>query len=172
MTTPTNQSLRSPYLRQQRDFPRNDITQLSRQIDEAYVDIASKVNERTVSSFGLSNQVITGEQWYLQGVKKQQTLRQVYTFGAIASGATLDIPHNIPASDISQFTRIWGTIIDSTGNYRPLPYSSVAAGANVELFINTNAVPPSIQIQVGASFPPIKQGLVVLEWLTVPDVNI
>jgi len=45
-----NNFQQAPYLRDQRKFP-HDVQQLSEQVDNAYIDIASKVNSRTIGLF-------------------------------------------------------------------------------------------------------------------------
>ena len=90
-----------PHLREQRQFPFDDLKQLARQVDEAYLDIATNVNARTIGQFPIGFAAVTGESWFLQGGnKRQQALRQVYTFTAAGS-----IPHGIIPSSISQFTK-------------------------------------------------------------------
>lgn len=155
----------SPYLPRQRNFP-NNIETLSVEIDKTYIDIASRVNEKTIGLFGVNFQVITGEDWFLQGQpRKQQTLRQVYAFGTIAPGASLTIPHNI--RNIVQFTRIYGTCITSQPDYRPIPYSSIAANHNIDLRVDST----SIVIANGGIAPTINSGLIILEWISDTATN-
>jgi len=52
--------LQEPYLRVQRDFPA-EINELSKQVDQAYIDIAQKVNVRTIGIFPVLSPVNTGE---------------------------------------------------------------------------------------------------------------
>lgn len=149
----------SPYLRQQRTFPL-DQQELTVEIDKTYIDIANKVNARTIGLFALGAQIVTGEQWYLRGsAQKQQTLRQIYTFTAAGS-----ILHGISTSTISGFTKIYGTFTDGT-NWYPLPYVDVTAANNQ---VNVYVSPTNIVITRGAGSPPaITSGFVVLEWLSL-----
>lgn len=149
----------TPYLRSSREFPQ-DIRDLAFQSTKAYLEVANAVNQRTIGIFSVNKSAATGEQWYIKNNRKQQTLRQVFTFGAILAGATLSIPYKI--TGIDQFVRIWGTVITSIPDNRPIPYASVTANANIEL----NVTSSNIVIKVGAASPNVVSGLVVLEWLS------
>jgi len=155
MTQPVQQS---PYLRTQRSFPAENTQVLSVEVDRAYIDIAQKVNSRTVGTFPLNTPVVTGERWFLTGQpNSQQTLRQIYTFTA-AGG----IAHGITTTQIEGFTKIYGTFTDGT-NWYPLPYVDVANANNQ---VNVYVSPTNIVITAGAGAPPaITSGIVVLEWL-------
>jgi hypothetical protein len=154
----------SPYLQKQRNFPRNNLNELTNQIDITYIDIAQKVNDRTIGLFALNFPAITGESWYLEGQpRKQQTLRQLYIF----SGAGT-IPHGITTADTGGFTKIYGTFTDGT-NWYPLPYVDVLSSTNQ---VNVIVTPTDIVITAGAGAPPaITSGFVVLEWLSNVDTN-
>lgn len=136
----------APFLRQQREFPSDDLKQLARQSDQAYIDVASKVNARTIGTFATGNQIITGEKWYLQGVNAQQTLRQVY----LLTSASV-VTHGIDFAAVSQFTRIYGSYTDGT-NWYPIPNEDIT-------------VTPT-QIVLGGAFT-ITSGNIVLEWLSI-----
>ena len=100
----------SPYLRNQRSFPNDDIKRLSLEIDKTYIDIATKVNDRTIGVFGLLSQTITGEQWYLSGQSQNLNgLRKVFSFSATGS-----IAHGINFSSITSFSKPFGTYSDGT----------------------------------------------------------
>lgn len=168
MTTPTNNLQVSPYLKGQWQFPYDDLRGLSHQVDISYIDIASKLNARTIGTFSITFPLVTGERWFtaLTSAQKtagisppQQTLRQVYQF----TGAG-NIPHGITLSTIIGFTRIYGTFTDGTVYY-PLPYVDVTA-ANNQVNVVVNAT--NIVITAGGGSPPsITAGYVVLEWLSM-----
>jgi len=149
-----------PYLRTSRLFP-EDLGQLCVEVNRSYIDVASAVNNRIIGIFPQTNSAITGESWFISNLR-QQTFRQVYIFGAIAAGATLNIPYTIRG--FNQFSRIFGTCITATTDYRPLPYASVAANANIDVRVTTT----NIVISVGAASPNLVSGLIVLEWLSNP----
>lgn len=163
MNTPLQQS---PYLREQRQFPNEDLKDLSNQMDHAYIDIASKVNARTIGTFAVNSPIITGEQWFLSGQPfRQQTLRQVYAFGAIASGAELDIPTGI--TNFVRFTKIYGVVTTNSPDYRPLPYVDPhTLTTGMALLVGTVAGIQQIRIVLGATAQPVTSGVVVLEWLS------
>ncbi len=158
---------KSGFLRTSRNFP-TEALQLSIELNRSYVDIAHNVNARVIGFFTVNRSTVTGENWYIEKNQKQQTLRQVYTFGPIAPGTELDIPHGIKNFD--QFTRIYGTVVTTTpGDYRPLPYidpGSLTTGMTV--LVGIVATVPSIRIVLGATALPVSKGLVVLEWLALP----
>lgn len=149
----------TPYLRQQRNFPNDNIQALTVELDRSYVDIAQKVNARTIGIFPNNTPVVTGDQWFLAGQpNKQQTLRQVYVFTA-----TGNIAHNINLSQVTAVTKIYGTFTDGT-NWYPLPYVDVASATNQ---VNVVVTPTNITIAAGAGSPPsITSGYVILEWLS------
>lgn len=152
-----------PYLRTTRAFP-EEVHLLSVQLNKAYVDIAIAVNNRTIGLFPITRPAITGESWIIASNQKQQTLRQVYTFGAIAAGTELDIPTNI--SSFTQFTRIYGTVVTNGPDYRPLPYvDPVTSTTGMALLVGTVAGVQQIRIVLGATAVPVTSGIVVLEWL-------
>lgn len=156
--TTTNQ--KSPYLRVQRNFPTDKPQALAIELDRSYVDIANKVNSRTIGIFPVNFPISTGEAWYLSGpLQKQQTLRQTYQ----VTGAG-NIAHGINFTGIAGFTRIYGTFTDGT-NWYPLPYVSATAANNQ---VALSVTPTNIVITAGAGSPPtISSGFVVLEWLSL-----
>jgi hypothetical protein len=151
----------APYLRVQRKFP-PEAKDLSEQVDQAYIDIAIKVNARTIGIFTDRLFLATGEQWYLNGsIDRQQTLRQVYNF----SDGNLVFAHGINFASITNFTRIYGTFFDtSTGLWNTLPYIDIAT---VTKQINVTIDAVNVNINKGAaSTAVITKGLLVLEWLS------
>ena len=155
MSTPFQQS---PYLKEQKHFPNRDLLDLSGQVDIAYIDIAQKINARTIGTFGLGFPLVTGEKWFLSGSStSQQTLRQLYTFTAAGN-----IAHGIDINAISGFTKIYGTFSNGT-NWYPLPFvDSSAVGNQVSVYVSSS----NIVISAGGSAPTITTGYVILEWLS------
>lgn len=152
-----NLANQSPFLRTSRTFPR-EADPLSVEIDRSYVDIANAVNQRTIGLFPVARPAITGESWFTSKNQRQQTLRQVYTFTAAGN-----IAHGINFSNLTSFTRIYGTFTNGT-NWYPLPYVDVANANNQ---VNVYVSPTNIVITSGAGAPPaITSGMVVLEWLS------
>lgn len=148
----------SPYLRTQRQFPNEDVHELANQMDHAYIDIAGKINDRTIGIYAVNFPLATGEKWYLQGAPtKQQTLRQVYRMNGYAP-----ITHGINFINVSTFTFINGVGYDGT-NYFPIPYvTQTIANGNVGIYVS----PTQINFTSGVGSPVIVSGIIVLEWLS------
>ena len=125
------------YLRSSREFP-EEAQALSVETSKAYIDTANAVNNRIISIFPTTRAAINGESWYLSKNKRQQGFRQVYSFVA----ADLpNIPHNLTISEISGFTRIWGTYVDAGGVWYPIPFVSATAAANqVQIQVNSTNI--------------------------------
>jgi len=150
--------LNASYLRVQRNFPQDSTQALSVELDRMYTDVAASVNDRMIGIFALGSQTINGEAWFFTG-QRQQAIRNVYNF----DDSTLTQNHNIDFSNVSYFSRIWGTFQDGSGNWNTLPYTDVSDVTN-----QVNIVISSIQIIVtkGAGSPPtISNGLIVLEYI-------
>lgn len=150
----------SPYLRQQRNFPNDSLKSLSVENDRAYIDIASKVNDKTIGIFGKDVVAITGEQWFIKGsAQRQQTLRKLFIFTN-----TNPIAHDIDVPNIDQFTRMYGQYTDGSGNwYGLIAASTVAIAGQITFYVT----PTEIIFVLGAGAPTLEQGNIVLEWLAV-----
>jgi len=96
-----------PYIRTTRDFP-IEVEELSSEINRAYLDIAQKLNDRTIGLFPTTRSAVNGEAWYIEKNQKQQAFRQVYPFTAVGN-----IPHNIVfANAVERFTKCQGSFTD------------------------------------------------------------
>lgn len=161
----TNVVNQVPYLRTTREFP-EEMKELTVQINKSYVDIANAVNFRIIGIFPKNRPAITGESWYLTS-QRNQTLRQIYSFGAIAAGAELDIPTGIPPTDIVRFTKIYANVITTTPDYRPIPYIDPAVlTTGMTILVGQVAGIQQIRIILGATAVPVTSGIAVLEWLS------
>lgn len=150
----------TPYLREQRNFPTEDAQALQVEVDKMYVDVAQKVNSRIVGTFPINSSVVTGEQWYLAGAsKKQQSLRQAYTFTS-----TANIPHLINLKQIDRFTTMYGSFTDGTNWYGLIPGSSTAIAGQISFYID----PTNIVFVVDGAAPTLTSGTIVLQWLSPP----
>lgn len=156
MNTPL---LSAPYLREQRQFPNDNVDTLARQIDHAYIDIASKVNLRVIGVFANTFYVINGERWYLTGSStSQQALRQVFLFNA--AGA---INHNITAASLSKISpRSYGSYTDGTNWYGVIYASTIPILGQVTFYVT----PTQIVIVSAATAPAITSGIIVLEYIS------
>lgn len=153
------------FLRTSREFP-EDLIQLTKELTKSYLDTANAVNIRTIAMFPTLRPAVTGESFFLVDNRRQQSLRQVYTFSTINPGLPINIPYKI--TGLQQFSRIYGTCITAQPDYRPIPYASVGA-ANIDIrVVPTTSTTGNIVIVTGAASPVINSGLVVLEWLSNP----
>lgn len=149
----------SPYLPRQRNFPNDNVQVLCIEIDKTYIELASRINERTIGIYATGNQVVTGESWYFTGSPlKQQTLRQIYNITSYAA-----VNHGINFSSVSTFTVIRGIGFDGT-NYFPIPYvNAVAVNGQVGIYVT----PTQIIFSSGGASPVLISGFILLEWLSV-----
>lgn len=148
----------SSYLRAQRNFP-EEIPLLTEEIDLAYVDISNAVNNRIIGIYPTTKTAITGESWFVSNNRKQQSLRQVYTF--TATGAII---HGLGNSLQQVSPRSYGQSYDSaSGNWYGVIFgSSVAIAGQYSFFVDAT----QITVLAGAGAPAITSGFIVLEWLT------
>jgi hypothetical protein len=154
-----------PFLRTSRQFS-EDIKSLTLEINKSYIDIATAVNNRIIGIFPTNRPAVTGESWYFSS-QRQQTLRQIYSFGAIAPGTELDIPTGISVPDIVIFTKIYGSVITNGPDYRPLPYIDPATlTTGMTILVGQIAGLQQIRIVIGATALPVTSGVAVLEWLS------
>lgn len=148
----------SPFLREQRQFPNEELRELSNQVDHAYIDIAQKVNARTIGTYAPNFQISTGNRWFLSGSStSQQTLRQIYMFTAAGN-----IPHGINFAAITNIPIGFGDFTDGTNYYGVIYGSSVAIAGQVSFYVT----PTNIVVLSGAGAPAIVSGTVVLEWVS------
>ena len=159
MNTPLQQA---PYLREQRQFPNTELKALSNQVDHAYIDIASKVNARIIGTYAVNFPIITGESWFLSGEpKRQQTLRQVYTFTSVST----PIPTGFKLANISQVVQMYGTYSDGTNTYGLIAGTSAAIAGQISFYIALNGSSSSsdnITFLSGAGSPSLTTGIIVI----------
>lgn len=144
------------FLRTSKNFPQ-EAQPLAVEINKSYVDIAEKMNVRTIGIFPTNRAAITGESWFLTGNQKQQTLRQVFTFSSTAS-----ITHGISFSQISPLTR--GVFTDGTNWYGLIFGSSTAIAGQISFYVT----PTQIVFATGGAAPTLTSGIIDLEWLSQP----
>lgn len=159
MTTSTN-LLKVAYLREQRAFPTDDVKLLAKQMDQTYIDIASKVNSRSIGQYPVSFYSISGDKWYFAGGNQyQQSLRQVFTFSS-----TGNIPHGLNWSSVSLISpNSYGTFTDGTNWYGAIYAGSTAIAGQVTFYVT----PTNIVVVGGAGAPAITSGSIVLEYVSL-----
>lgn len=145
-----------PYLRRERQFSETP-SELSQELTKTYIDIASNVNERTIGIHATNKGAITGETWFLEGVQKNESVRQVYTF----TSAT-DFDHGLDFSEMQYITRVHGTYYDGTNWYGLVPTGTTAIAGQLGFYLS----PTQVVFTVGAAAPTPSKGLVVIEWLS------
>ena len=155
-----------PYIITTRQFPTGEPELLETELTKSYEEIASGVNSRTIGIFN-TFQMVTGDKYYsntnnspMNPIKYRQGYRQLFAFGAIATGATLTIDHEI--SGITECVHIYGNCITSVPDFRPIPYSSATA---VNQQIEVKVTDTQIIIINGAGAPNITSGTIILEYL-------
>ena len=143
-------------------FP-EDNKQFLDKLNTIYTDIAKQTNCREIARYE-ATEILTGQQFYdpTNAQTRNSTYRKVFFFGAIASGATLNIAHGITGQTL--FTYIGGGCLDVTPYYKPLPYVSMA-NLGFQIDIKIDAVNIIIVNGVAGTAPKISKGVVVLEYL-------
>jgi len=153
----TSRVQQSPFLREQRNFPAESIQAFSLEVDRAYVDIAQKVNTRTIALFANRNIIITGERWFLANQSEgKQTQRFLLQFSSAGS-----FIHNLDLLTSLGVTKITGTFTDGT-NWYPLPYVSTTVTNQVSVFVTQT----DVVITAGSTAPAITSGFVIIEFLS------
>lgn len=148
----------TPYLRTSREFP-EEMHQLAVEVNRSYLDIAGAVNNRTISLYPTTRSAITGESYYIENNRRQQTLRQVYTFTSTSS-----IDHGIKIIEPSQFTHCFGSYTNGTNSFGLLFGTSVAVAGLISFYITSS----QIVFLTGAGAPALTSGIIVLHWLSQP----
>lgn len=154
MTTPSQSN---PYLPKQRNFNIDDPKELQVTLDKMYIEVASRMNDRTIGTYAPDKPVVTGDKYYTKG-QPIQSQRQLYQFTS-----TANIPHNIPNySQIQYFVKGYGDYTDNTNWYGLVWGSTVAIAGQISFYVtNTNII-----FVTGGGAPTVKTGVVVLEWTT------
>ena len=155
----TNIANQMPYLRTSRNFPDANSQALAVEINRSYIDIAEKMNDRTIGIYPKNTNGLTGDKWYLTGGNtRQQSLRQIYTFTAAGN-----IPHNLTWSAVSQISpNSYGSFTDGTNWYGVFYAGSATISGQVSFYVT----PTNIVVGAGAGAPSITSGTIVLEWLS------
>ena len=138
-----------------REFPMEP-EKLVFQINKFAVDTANAFNNRTISIFPKNKVAITGESWFPFG-KRQQTLRQMYTFTS-----TTAVSHGLQLNEIDYFTKDHGKYTDGTNWYGLIHGTNTAIPGQITFYIT----PTQIVFVVGAGAPSFTKGILNLEWMS------
>ena len=150
----------SPFLIKQRNFPDDDVQELGVELDKAYIDIATKVNERTIGIYAANTQIVTGDQYFLSGqAQNPQSLRRFYQFQD-----TTALPHNIDPTTLALvLPKCYGSYTDGTNWYGLIYATSVAIAGQITFYLNQN----NIVFVIGAGAPALTKGCINIEWVTL-----
>lgn len=156
MTSPTAQGV---FLNTSENFQVNE-DELRYLLTKQTYQTASAVNLKETAIYQ-TVEIQTSQTWFNPSnvQNPRYGFRTVYSFNAIAAGATLVIPHGLQS--VTLYTKIYGTCITDVVDYRPIPYSSDLVNTQIE--INVDAT--NINITNGLLAPNITSGIVVLEYL-------
>ena len=157
-------NVRTAYLNTSEVFPQ-DQSQFLIKITDVYSKTANAVNIRQIGLFQEGNAQLTGQQFstFANSSVTKFSYRKIFYFGAINTGATLNIPHGI--TNLVQLTNLYGTCITDVVDYRPIPFADVGVVVNSIAIRATGGVGGNIIIQNGAGSPPITSGIAVIEYL-------
>lgn len=147
----------SPFLRTSRTFPQ-DSQPLSVEINRSYIDIAEKMNDRSIGLYPTTKSIQNGEKWYITANKAQEAFRQLYPFTAPGN-----ISHGLTWASVSLISpNSYGTFTDGNNWYGAIYGSSTAIAAQVSFYVTST----NIIVLVGAGSPSITQGYINLEWVS------
>jgi hypothetical protein len=151
------------FLRTSRDFP-EETHALARETNKSYIEIADKVNSRTIGFYTVSRPSITGESWFILNNQRQQAFRQVFNL-TVSAGAFVNVNHGIQVITLSQFTpKCYGSYTDGTNSYGLIFGSTTAIGGQISFYINKT----QIVFVPDAAAPTPTAGLIVLDWISQP----
>ena len=152
---------RSAYVNLYEEFPLED-SELQIKLSTVHTSLANAVNAREISIYEDGQQIPTGQQFSTPGNAnvKRLVFRKMFYFGAIAAGATLNIPHGL--TNVLLYTKIGGGVVTDFPDFRPLPFVSPFAVANQ---IGVRVDGANIIISAGAAGSNILNGEVTLEYI-------
>lgn len=150
----------APYLRQQRTFPTDSSQALAVELDKMYIDVAQRVNDRTIGIFPVNFTVSTGESYYFSGQRnKQQSSRQIFQFTGAGS-----IPHGLTWASVSKIGhQSYGSYTDGTSWYGVIYASSVPIAGQVSFYVTST----NIVILVDGGAPAVTSGYIDLEIISI-----
>lgn len=142
-------------------FPDDD-AELRIKLSTLHTDVANAVNIREIALYQDGQQVPTGQQFSIAGVatNKRYAFRKAFYFGAIATGATLNIAHGL--TNVLIFPKTLGGCTTDAPDYRPVPYVSATLVTD-QISVRQDAT--NIIIVNGATAPNILNGVVIIEYL-------
>ena len=160
MSFSSDEALQSNQLPISFEFPLEQ-DEFRNTVDNTYKRIANSVNTKVGGLYPLQ-EIAAFKQYYTANdpFVFRNVYRKIFSFGAIAAGATLLIPHGI--TTFTEMTVIEGHCITDIIDYRPIPYVS---NANVNQQISIRVTSTDIVIVNGSGAPNITQGTAILEYV-------
>lgn len=153
-----------PYLRTTREFPL-DAAGLTQEVSKSYLDVATAVNNRTIGIYPVNKPSITGNNYFLT-TGRQQSLRQVYTFGVIVNGSTINIGFKL--SSISQIILMYGTYLSGSSYFGIISADTSPISGQISFYVSVNGSSTTSDViifVVDGAAPSITSGTIVLEWI-------
>jgi hypothetical protein len=149
----------TPFLPEFRRFLVQEPFYLERDLISAFTKTSLAVNQREIGTYD-TIEVPTGKQYFPAAANqnKRDIFRKVFSIGSVNAGATSNTAHSI--SNLSLVSHLYGVAATASSDFRPLPYASVTANANIELRVDAT----NITIINGASSPNISSATVVIEY--------
>jgi hypothetical protein len=160
LTNPQTSSLGNTYVPQYINYQLDE--------EELRLQLTRRDNQIAISLNDKENGIIevietqNGQQWFGNTAVQQQkrfAFRKAFSFGPITAGLGISAAHGITGATI--FVHIYGGVITSNPDFRPLPHASVTANANIEVIVTST----TYTINNGAGGPNITSGVLVLEYL-------
>lgn len=153
----------SPYLQTSLFYP-EEPSQLLRVLTDSWTQIASKINNRTISTYQ-DSETLTGNNYLnaSNALEPIQSFRKYFTIGAIATGATSTFAHNITGFSTLTFVDSQCEVITdaATFNKRSVPYASATLVTDQ---IQIDKDDTNVRIINGATAPNITSGILILEY--------
>jgi len=160
----TNTINNTPYLRSTREFPEN-ISDIAFQCNKSYLEIANAVNQRIIGIYPVGKSAVNGKAYHFTS-KKQQGLRQMYSFSA-----TTDIDLGFKLNSLDKIIQMYGTYTDGTSFFGLISATSVAIAGQISFYVTVNGASTTtdtIKFLLGAGAPALTNGTIVIEWASKP----
>jgi hypothetical protein len=146
---------KSPFLPLQRNFLHKNTNDLTVVLDKSYVEIASRVNERSIGIYAPGNAITTGDKYYMQG-QPESSQRCLY----MVSSAPTTIPHNIDMQNINVITKMYGQYTDGTSWYGLIADDNKGITNQITFSLDQT----NINVLSTGTPNPLIRGIIVIEW--------
>jgi hypothetical protein len=132
------------------------------------VETAKAVNDRTIGIYPTNRPAITGDSYFYNSNRKQQSLRQIYRFMAPIAAS---YPHGINPQSINHFSpntygeyKVYDAATDTTNYYGAIFASPTPIPGQISFYIDgTN---DTIAIVIDGAAPVPDELLILLEWIS------